>query len=176
MERLIPAGAGKTCFFHSFSFPCTAHPRRCGENVKRKPRYLRRGGSSPQVRGKPQFRQICSYRPRLIPAGAGKTVAKSNSVVEVTAHPRRCGENFGGLNFLLRHAGSSPQVRGKRSSRCCCVRLSRLIPAGAGKTANAQVDLERYPAHPRRCGENDDGVYLLLGETGSSPQVRGKLP
>ena len=50
------------------------------------------------------------------------------------AHPRACGENerIGRNDYRL--AGSSPRVRGKLRAAQVGVRMSRLIPARAGKT------------------------------------------
>ena len=66
-------------------------------------------------------------------------------------------------------------MRGKLYGGCDPVSQSRLIPAGAGKTASGTLSASFSPAHPRRCGEN----YLFDTKThevpGSSPQVRGKL-
>ena len=49
---LIPACAGKTTFPPAAAFARSAHPRVCGENRLRPPYRVRRGGSSPRVRGK----------------------------------------------------------------------------------------------------------------------------
>ena len=111
---------------------------------------------------------------RLIPAGAGKTIRLRPMKRLSTAHPRRCGEN---LFLSLRgvaSAGSSPQVRGKPSSPGRVPNCSRLIPAGAGKTRRKVAVRVRFPAHPRRCGENKKPVWRILWVCGSSPQVRGK--
>ena len=71
---------------------------------------------------------------RLIPAGAGKTEKFGEMRDVLSAHPRRCGENFLLYHFLAAHLGSSPQVRGKHIDIETYCELDRLIPAGAGKT------------------------------------------
>ena len=132
--RLIPAGAGKTSTGGRPIPSIPAHPRRCGENLTKLHELTGNIGSSPQVRGKLCIvsETVCSIR--LIPAGAGKTCTKLESMSASTAHPRRCGEN--GLLFCVPavYDGSSPQVRGKRYGDAEPIGCDRLIPAGAGKT------------------------------------------
>ncbi len=52
--------------------------------------------------------------------------------------------------------------------------MTRLIPAGAGKTVDVPRWADTVEAHPRWCGENQ--VMKLKDQTqhGSSPLVRGK--
>ena len=70
--------------------------------------------------------------------------------------------------------GSSPLTRGKRRARPTYRRLSRLIPAHAGKTALDMYEDTRVGAHPRSRGENGGRVAGLRGLRGSSPLTRGK--
>ena len=72
--------------------------------------------------------------------------------------------------------GSSPRVRGKRSSRTDRDRPRRLIPARAGKTPLRHHRPHQRWAHPRACGENNVRKALNVLAFGSSPRVRGKLP
>ena len=51
--RITPAGAGKTVFTVAVNYIFRDHPRRCGENLRRKPCVRPLVGSPPQVRGKP---------------------------------------------------------------------------------------------------------------------------
>ena len=51
----------------------------------------------------------------------------------------------------------------------------RITPAGAGKTRELEVNFVRCQDHPRRCGENRKRTVLYVIDTGSPPQVRGKL-
>ena len=53
IQRITPAGAGKTTNLHSKLLPDTDHPRRCGENLIQRLDSVERSGSPPQVRGKP---------------------------------------------------------------------------------------------------------------------------
>ena len=132
-------------------------------------------GSSPQVRGKLSISSMLSTSMRLIPAGAGKTFGALSRIWAVAAHPRRCGENFYNALDHIPNAGSSPQVRGKRSRRWVVSISHRLIPAGAGKTRLSCSITQVWTAHPRRCGENQLMYGFAEDITGSSPQVRGKL-
>ena len=65
-------------------------------------------------------------------------------------------------------------MRGKLEQINTAVAVKRITPAGAGKTlifVSRDID-ERD--HPRRCGENSEGLEILLIFPGSPPQVRGK--
>ena len=73
--RLIPAGAGKTPKINYAMCCVTAHPRRCGENPGILTGIGVAAGSSPQVRGKLVADADTATKRRLIPAGAGKTLA-----------------------------------------------------------------------------------------------------
>ena len=52
---------------------------------------------------------------------------------------------------------------------------TRITPADAGKTQTAIPVHHIRGDHPRRCGENRVGVGGADGNSGSPPQVRGKL-
>ena len=160
----------------TYGVEVTAHPRRCGENSGSFAMYLSIFGSSPQVRGKHPRAAKSNTSARLIPAGAGKTLISSPVHLPRQAHPRRCGENSH-LYFSSRfRVGSSPQVRGKRGCGKDIWLRRRLIPAGAGKTSSPRRSRRRAAAHPRRCGENIPCSRAISTDSGSSPQVRGKLP
>ena len=173
--RLIPAGAGKTYMRASLTSLAAAHPRRCGENLRRRFSQSISLGSSPQVRGKPARSYQVRPAGRLIPAGAGKTKTRLIcACVVIPAHPRRCGENDVGHMYITDQTGSSPQVRGKRELAFSFESAARLIPAGAGKTKAPSHRTPLSTAHPRRCGENMVMPLFTCLLVGSSPQVRGK--
>ena len=71
-------------------------------------------------------------------------------------------------------AGSSPLTRGKLSRRQECTRMTRLIPAHAGKTSAFAPLLPQIAAHPRSRGENRRIKRVVIGVLGSSPLTRGK--
>ena len=74
----------------------------------------------------------------------------------------------------MRFEGSSPRVRGKRTSRVAATVLPRLIPARAGKTPWRAPTRAAAWAHPRACGENANMLIRECWARGSSPRVRGK--
>ena len=132
-------------------------------------------GTSPRMRGK-----RCCYRRGLggvrnIPAYAGKTTPKNPMAVAPMEHPRVCGENPLGALAGAGMAGTSPRMRGKHAHHTAKARLSRNIPAYAGKTWWAMGGCTRPPEHPRVCGENIVELGIALGPSGTSPRMRGKL-
>ena len=133
-KRITPAGAGKTGL-HATTFAENGdHPRRCGENLQKVSKSSMITGSPPQVRGKPLFIIFIERRPRITPAGAGKTTDSNSGKCAYTDHPRRCGENTWVNTTITINVGSPPQVRGKRCFNLCYNRFNRITPAGAGKT------------------------------------------
>ena len=131
-------------------------------------------GSPPQVRGKLPPQSCDRYAKRITPAGAGKTRKLNARSFASTDHPRRCGENSRRLMVSRLSSGSPPQVRGKLFNKIREAMPPGITPAGAGKT---DVDMHQVNAsrdHPRRCGENADGLSRIESPTGSPPQVRGK--
>ena len=134
-----------------------------------------RTGSPPQVRGKPYGGCIKAARAGITPAGAGKTHPDKQRLNLIEDHPRRCGENRFERGQNPRRRGSPPQVRGKplKFQRACT--MTRITPAGAGKTSQINRTVMLSWDHPRRCGENVYNDFLRQDDEGSPPQVRGKL-
>ena len=95
---------------------------------------MRLAGSSPRVRGKLRSYFLRFVNSGLIPARAGKTVARSFRGLRARAHPRACGENKLLPRPPLSFLGSSPRVRGKPSWIDLDGTPCGLIPARAGKT------------------------------------------
>ena len=150
------------------------HPRRCGENWNSMLLLSGLWGSPPQVRGKLCSQYVQPFSFRITPAGAGKTGRRLRCLGFGQDHPRRCGENFDFTDAQLRGKGSPPQVRGKLDSRSHTHVLTRITPAGAGKTNINRVARHNAEDHPRRCGENRFGFSVIFKQAGSPPQVRGK--
>ena len=173
--RITPAGAGKTISTAGYENNGMDHPRRCGENAPFLRRTVRRPGSPPQVRGKPSSLTLMPNGLRITPAGAGKTAVLAAYGIRTEDHPRRCGENQRVLNLSSTMPGSPPQVRGKRTRNRVRFFFPWITPAGAGKTYVFLLLFVLEADHPRRCGENIYPEYGLKDETGSPPQVRGKL-
>ena len=93
MERITPAGAGKTLAARLILASGGDHPRRCGENARTHRRESTHLGSPPQVRGKRDACYIGRDGDRITPAGAGKTCGRIVRAKGSRDHPRRCGEN-----------------------------------------------------------------------------------
>ena len=70
--------------------------------------------------------------------------------------------------------GSSPRVRGRRSSGVTFPPRRGLIPAGAGQTNGRTQGSCRGRAHPRGCGADVNHSLCFMLRTGSSPRVRGR--
>ena len=70
-------------------------------------------------------------------------------------------------------AGSSPRVRGTPVFPAVFCRYLRFIPARAGNMRCLESSAERFPVHPRACGEHKPDLYDEPREAGSSPRVRG---
>ncbi|ERH32733.1 hypothetical protein HMPREF1550_00921 [Actinomyces sp. oral taxon 877 str. F0543] len=151
---LIPARAGKTLLDVHPTRLGAAHPRACGENPTGNCSTCEYCGSSPRVRGKHKSKNGKIDLLGLIPARAGKTLVMKVLRIILRAHPRACGENWGGSLLGAGGGGSSPRVRGKPVREVPGFRVLRLIPARAGKTDVKGGGESRRPAHPRACGEN----------------------
>ena len=171
---LIPAYAGKTQQHECDAAQSSAHPRVCGENPVSSNRAAVTRGSSPRMRGKRAGPGRSGGPCGLIPAYAGKTRVGAGSVSARSAHPRVCGENLPKALPMISAAGSSPRMRGKPRSVGGIWKVSRLIPAYAGKTGRVIGMLITGRAHPRVCGENLTGPCVPCRPRGSSPRMRGK--
>ena len=172
--RITPAGAGKTNVCNDTRRRAQDHPRRCGENNFTFADLSPREGSPPQVRGKRGNLIIPVRRDRITPAGAGKTSVSAVRENLSEDHPRRCGENTRRGGYIFGLSGSPPQVRGKPADMAASPQVTRITPAGAGKTRGHTAGLWIKKDHPRRCGENRLKKCALRRVSGSPPQVRGK--
>ena len=131
-------------------------------------------GSSPLTRGKHVRLSPLADDQRLIPAHAGKTAIRAETVDGIRAHPRSRGENASASLWMYGGAGSSPLTRGKLRVHGSDGVGGRLIPAHAGKTARLTCSPWAGWAHPRSRGENSTGSLPDEGLEGSSPLTRGK--
>ena len=68
-------------------------------------------------------------------------------------HPRGCGEKKTHNNPMLDKRGSSPRVRGKAMVFFAVLSVTRIIPAGAGKSNTLGQFWHFFWDHPRGCGE-----------------------
>ena len=152
----------------------TAHPRACGENKSSFIPIFESVGSSPRMRGKRCNSWSATLSSGLIPAHAGKTSDSLPRPVSPPAHPRACGENRAARTRARLAKGSSPRMRGKRTSVRPRLAIGRLIPAHAGKTPSRRTASRQKRAHPRACGENLFSTQPDSAPSGSSPRMRGK--
>ena len=93
INRITPAGAGKTLKQKRQYAVNEDHPRRCGENISDPACCSSIKGSPPQVRGKPERNISGRSGFGITPAGAGKTLSLFFPPQLRQDHPRRCGEN-----------------------------------------------------------------------------------
>ena len=110
--RFIPASAGNIASANSRTRPRTVHPRVCGEHCGSRRFFLLSGGSSPRLRGTFRCDADQPGRRRFIPASAGNMRTCQNGTVEVSVHPRVCGEHTTGSSKSTTWIGSSPRLRG----------------------------------------------------------------
>ena len=176
VNRITPAGAGKTICKPALDFFAGDHPRRCGENSEPAGKTIVNVGSPPQVRGKLNALDKIAPRDRITPAGAGKTLKYILLCPKWWDHPRRCGENKDPELLLMYILGSPPQVRGKHGTMDAKTLDRGITPAGAGKTHLLDQFHFYLRDHPRRCGENLSAFTRKNRSGGSPPQVRGKHP
>ena len=113
IQRITPAGAGKTQSRTNHRCDLQDHPRRCGENDTHPDPEKAKIGSPPQVRGK-QFKlnqmRVLIW---ITPADAGKTMGNGARNHRQEDHPRGCGENINQMDYTIRYSGSPPRMRGK---------------------------------------------------------------
>ena len=110
----------------------------------------------------------------IIPAGAGKRLRPGPQGGRHWDHPRGCGEKGVTATPDRADEGSSPRVRGKAPPHGNSASLTRIIPAGAGKSPCGWEIRDKQGDHPRGCGEKAHKAARRLAPVGSSPRVRGK--
>ena len=110
--RFIPACAGNTGVVCSRIRQHPVHPRVCGEHASTSSRRIRRGGSSPRVRGTRLKSWTAKTGKRFIPACAGNTGIANSPCAAASVHPRVCGEHDLRRQAAAPDHGSSPRVRG----------------------------------------------------------------
>ena len=150
---LIPTHAGKTAARARFRRRTRAHPHSRGENFASVLMLRSTVGASPLTQGK-------RHDPDHHSAS--------------TVLPRSHGENKQLLVAAASQRGSSPLTRGKLLCGYARRRLSRLIPAHAGKTRPHSRRCSWDAAHPRSRGENAQEADHSSQFPGSSPLTRGK--
>ena len=112
ISGIIPAGAGLTRLICRIARAAWDHPRGCGAHDFSSCQTSSSLGSSPRVRGSPDFRRDAVDAVGIIPAGAGLTSRCSGSQSHFWDHPRGCGAHFCAAVQRFCAVGSSPRVRG----------------------------------------------------------------
>ena len=112
---------------------------------------------------------------RFIPACAGNARADLRGGIDPAVHPRVCGERRFALLAKSLANGSSPRVRGTRSTASPRFTVIRFIPACAGNAGVGRSATGRWAVHPRVCGERSRNSAMESSQSGSSPRVRGTL-
>ena len=113
---------------------------------------------------------------RIIPALAGNTICRTNSVCSTTDHPRSRGEYKVDREVKEVREGSSPLSRGIPPSQPELGDQQRIIPALAGNTNNLSGKRASGKDHPRSRGEYSKWIQIGMAVAGSSPLSRGILP
>ncbi len=149
------------------------HPRVCGEHASPSWVEITTTGSSPRVRGTHPAHPEQNELHRFIPACAGNTGMPTAVSLELTVHPRVCGEHKKRSLPGIGRNGSSPRVRGTPQIKTVIDVKFRFIPACAGNTILSAGHYKRIAVHPRVCGEHMITRGWVSGIHGSSPRVRG---
>ena len=150
--RIIPARAGFTTALVCGDRGPQDHPRSRGVYAAWRIPPAKQPGSSPLARGLPQRGVRSPSFPGIIPARAGFTAFSVPVMMRRRDHPRSRGvyENCT-LEGVL-DAGSSPLARGLLPPVVNDGGAARIIPARAGFTGPAPVEVRREPDHPRSRG------------------------
>ena len=131
-------------------------------------------GSPPRGRGKvPQ----CGENLRklgITPAWAGKRPTRTAALATTGDHPRVGGEKSAASVPRYPGSGSPPHGRGKEPCFGDGLRLARITPAWAGKSASGQRCAAPARDHPRVGGEKIGYRYTRKSQMGSPPHGRGK--
>ena len=133
-DRIIPAHAGNSARSAVSRDRAPDHPRACGELLYNRLLRSNSDGSSPRMRGTRIAHEIFRRDPRIIPAHAGNSLAKTSNPNPLTDHPRACGELDRKHVGRRLEAGSSPRMRGTHPSDLADLVPSRIIPAHAGNS------------------------------------------
>ena len=132
---IIPACAGNTVIAGFGVGGHWDHPRVCGEHTSLSSGLISVMGSSPRVRGTLHRIERQGAGRGIIPACAGNTRTWDAAARPSRDHPRVCGEHLNCEREPVHTRGSSPRVRGTRSTAFPMNSMLGIIPACAGNTA-----------------------------------------
>ena len=131
-NRFIPAFAGNAWPPVPGMPAGSVHPRVCGERISLSDGAVKRGGSSPRLRGTRDDHHRRVDRRRFIPAFAGNAPSLETQGRIGPVHPRVCGERCCGFGAAKPGSGSSPRLRGTHANMRHALACQRFIPAFAG--------------------------------------------
>ena len=128
------------------------------------------------MRGKEEIVKQAAKYGRITPAYAGKRRSFNHLRRKRQDHPRLCGEKDRCVSDAEIFEGSPPPMRGKVSAVLTHANGLRITPAYAGKSFDVDSAAVLAGDHPRLCGEKLCWSLVCLGQAGSPPPMRGKVP
>ena len=170
---IIPARAGFTPIVMPRRSPTSDHPRSRGVYISSNRPPLTHLGSSPLARGLPPRSDPGPELPRIIPARAGFTLWRRARSPPRKDHPRSRGVYSAQRDYLEGEIGSSPLARGLLLNKKLSGRECGIIPARAGFTSPAYLEMNEPQDHPRSRGVYAIMMRLGVSAMGSSPLARG---
>ena len=126
------------------------------------------------MRGKVPSGALLMAAIRITPAYAGKSLRRSQKLLQARDHPRVCGEKNPDTCESYVQEGSPPRMRGKDGTGYKLVQIVGITPAYAGKSAFRYLESRRRWDHPRVCGEKGGPHRAGHPPRGSPPRMRGK--
>ena len=168
--RFIPAGAGNSLLTAVAIGSLSVYPRWRGELTKAANCGICVPGLSPLARGTLSASLVFCHITRFIPAGAGNSHQYISTKACATVYPRWRGE------LSMRHyqatmrCGLSPLARGTHSQSSRSNACIRFIPAGAGNSSEAALEVAVLTVYPRWRGELCKHNLLLINDFLSQSQ------
>ena len=172
-KGLIPARAGRSVLPGEFDGLSGAHPRAGGAVIPPPADWTADQGSSPRGRGGQPSYLAMSSRNGLIPARAGRSIARPCAAGAPRAHPRAGGAVPRSTGAAPRASGSSPRGRGGPPAERRVRQIPGLIPARAGRSNTNTSSKWSERAHPRAGGAVMSTSSFASSPGGSSPRGRG---
>ena len=175
LTGIIPAHAGLTPAWRTFSAMIRDHPRACGAHLAFSRLQHMTAGSSPRMRGSLVSIGDACVDVGIIPAHAGLTYTVRHCSIRCRDHPRACGAHGRLASLPPSRRGSSPRMRGSPSILPALPAAAGIIPAHAGLTCHPECIRKRPWDHPRACGAHQVQDLIPFAPLGSSPRMRGSL-
>ena len=109
------------------------------------------------------------------PRACGAHSSSRSSAFDFRDHPRACGAHLFHQVRPPSVTGSSPRMRGSRTSFAVKSSARGIIPAHAGLTHQRHGEEIWFWDHPRACGAHRASSTSTRSSGGSSPRMRGSL-